>query len=633
MKLVDTIVDVMIGSCSPIVHHGFFRQRGFAIPNTLTPQKGEDTQMSLISKRSLLWLGMCFLASVVSVSAQGLVEYSLTTTPNLVAATGDAEVLGSSVLTAITVSVAGGYNQTMSFAFPGISCDNNSTTGMTLTEGGPSGNLNSSVVYFVAPPNDVVNTTSNTCIVYVVVAPTATIQVGDWLKLDGVRARMEFWTGGITAQVQVQASISSSSAASSIVPSIGAVATAYPNLMATVTSGTYLTCGTLWNVIKDDDPDDTPTAIAARAHITIAEPAAPNPVYQADFVDYTLPDVDTGGVTNPRPLYGASNGLANNGTGISIWVNNVPPGVTLTFPTHRHGNILKSAHVWYDHLYIDPSSSTTVVGSALPNSTLVEYDYTCGNQAICDTAPPESFDIVPGVAVTGLSVMGTITIQVQMNPRSTPTPGGVASFTTPPNANGLMPRWSDGLIPSPAATFIYISPCTTTLFYTWTANTGGMDTGLVINNTTQDYTNAPGLPASALIAPTGNPAYPTVTPTPAENGTCTLYFFDQAEAPVMWYTTPNLSTGATWSAMMSGLPFAGHSGYIIARCNFQYAHGFATLAAPTGAGAALVFGPAYTAAVIPDPVIISLTLPTFGLGSRLDSNVSVVPNVGESLNQ
>jgi hypothetical protein len=442
---------------------------------------------------------------------------------------------------------------------------------------------------------------------------------------------MEFWTGGITAQVQVQASISSSTASSSIVPSIGAVATAYPNLQASVALGTYLTCGTIWNVINDGDSDDTPTAIAQRAHITISEPASPNPVYQADFVDYTLPDVDTGGVAHARPLYGASNGLANNGTGISIWVNNVPPGVTLTFPTHRHGNIMKSPHVWYDHLYIDPSSSTTVVGSALPNSTLVEYDYTCGDQGICDTAPPESFDIVPGVTVTGLSVIGTITVQVQMNPRSTPTPGGVASFTTPPNANGIMPRWSDGLIPAPAGNLIYISPCATTLLFPWVANVGAFDTGIAINNTTQDYTNAAGLSGSWLIAPTGVPSYPSITPTPVEQGTCNLYFFEQTEMPVMTTTTPLITSGGTWVAMMSATPFAGYSGYLIARCNFQYAHGFAAIGEnPT---TSLTFSQSYVALVIPDPVIMSLTLPTFGLGSRLDSNVSVVPNTGESLNQ
>jgi len=320
----------------------------------------------------------------------------------------------------------------MSFAFPGISCDNNSVTDMTLTEDG--GALNPSTVYFVTPPNDVVNTASHVCIVYVVVAPTTTVTVGEWIKLDGVRARMEFWTGGIVAQVQVQASISSSTAGSTIIPSVGAVATAYPVLQSSVTQGNYLTCGTIWNVINDNDADDTPTAIAQRAHVTIGEPAAPNPVFQADFVDYTIADVDTAGPINTRPLYGAT-----NGSKISFWVYNVPAGVTLTFPTHRHGNILKSPHVWYDHLYIDPSSSTVVAGPVGAGGQLVEYDYTCGDQSICDTSAPEVFDIVPGVAVTNPSVIGVIQIQVQMNPRSVPSLGGRASFISPPNSNGVMP--------------------------------------------------------------------------------------------------------------------------------------------------------------------------------------------------
>jgi hypothetical protein len=109
-----------------------------------------------------------------------------------------------------------------------------------------------------------------------------------------------------------------------------------------------------------------------------------------------------------------------------------------------------------------------------------------------------------------------------------------------------------------------------------------------------------------------------------------LYFFPQNEATVITYTTASISSGGSWSGMMSGTPFAGNEGYIIARCNFQYAHGFATIGQPS---VALNFAQTYIALVIPDPLVICLTIPTYGLGSRLDSNVSLVPNTGESLNQ
>jgi len=590
--------------------------------------KGEENQMRLISKRSFVWLAVCLLASVVSVSAQ-VVNYSLTTVPNLSAATGDAEVLGSTILTVSSISGAPfTVTQTIQYQFPGISCDNNSTStpgvgGVTVIGTGAF----AGTVTFSPVPGDVANYSTpnpNVCIVDINVATTTTPAIGDAIKLDGVRARMEFWSGGITTPVVVSVVITSSNAGLSVAPSTGTVTTAYPVLETSVTLGTYLTCGTIWEVINEGGPLDNPATIEARAHIHIQEPAAPAyPDFSADFVDYTIPDPDKGGPTNARPHYGET-----NGTKISIWVYNVPTGVTLTFPSHVHGNMPASPGYW-DHLVIDPSSSVTVTGSATPNSTLVEYDYTCGDQSMCDTTL-ESFDVVPGVSMSSLSVTGTITVQVQMEPRSTPVPGGVASFTTAPGTNGTMPRWSDPLQPSPAANFVFISPCSTTLLFPWTANISGWDTGLVIDNTTQDYTNAAGLTGGLLIAPTGTPAYPSITPTPAEYGTCTLYFFPQNEATVITYTTASISSGGSWSGMMSGTPFAGNEGYIIARCNFQYAHGFATIGQPS---VALNFAQTYIALVIPDPLVMSLTIPTFGLGSRLDSNVSVVPNTGEALNQ
>jgi len=277
-----------------------------------------------------------------------------------------------------------------------------------------------------------------------------------------------------------------------------------------------------------------------------------------------------------------------------------------------------------DHLVLDPSSSATITGGPVPNTTTVLYDYTCYNAAVCDTVY-ETFNIVPGVTGDGLNQGMTYvtTIQAQVLPPSTPIPGGVKSFTSPPNSNPTRPRWSDLPIPMPD-TFITFVPCSTTLLFPWVVNIPGFDTGVVINNTTQDYTNAAALPSSVLIAP---PTYPLVVPTPAEQGGCTLYYFPSDESPALYYTRPTaLSTGETWALMQSKTPFAGLTGYMMARCQFQYGHGYAAIGQGTSASS-LTFAEAYLALVIPDPVVLGAE---FGI-PRADWNAGYYFDVGENL--
>ena len=94
-------------------------------------------------------------------------------------------------------------------------------------------------------------------------------------------------------------------------------------------------------------------------------------------------------------------------------------------------------------------------------------------------------------------------------------------------------------------------PGTTNLLYTFMTNQAGFDTGFSISNTGAD--------------PFG---------TVGQSGTCTLNFFGAAApAPLV---TPNIAPGGTHTSVVSSVA-PGFQGYMIAVCNFSYAHGFALL--------------------------------------------------------
>jgi hypothetical protein len=127
-----------------------------------------------------------------------------------------------------------------------------------------------------------------------------------------------------------------------------------------------------------------------------------------------------------------------------------------------------------------------------------------------------------------------------------------------------VPRFKND--PASAVTFT-INSCQTNILFPYAANAAGFDTGFAIANTTDD--------------PYG---------TPDQQGVCSLYYYG-LNAPAM-DTTPIVGPGKTVSWTLSnggGLvggtagtvkSAAGFIGYVIARCNFQYAHGYAFISDP-----------------------------------------------------
>ena len=131
----------------------------------------------------------------------------------------------------------------------------------------------------------------------------------------------------------------------------------------------------------------------------------------------------------------------------------------------------------------------------------------------------------------------------------TPSGGAFTSATGSTASSSLtIPRFSDSLdITKTGASFVL---CTTDLLYPYVVNTNGFDTGVAIANTTAD--------------PFG---------TAAQQGTCDLHFYGSS-APSADFITPTINAGTVYANLASTIS-PGFSGYIIAVCNFQYAHGFA----------------------------------------------------------
>ena len=180
------------------------------------------------------------------------------------------------------------------------------------------------------------------------------------------------------------------------------------------------------------------------------------------------------------------------------------------------------------------------------------------------------------------------TAQVNLSFAPTPTAAFSASAGAAASSTLTIPRFIAD--PNAAKNIFNMNVCRTVLLYPYVTNTSGYDTGVAIANTSTD--------------PFG---------TGAQSGSCKLNWYQGTNNPPVG-DTGNIASGTVWATLASvSVPNFGSggpngSGYMIAVCNFQYAHGFAVVQDLGGRN----FGMSYLALVIPDP----------GSGSRNASPLS-----------
>jgi hypothetical protein len=167
-------------------------------------------------------------------------------------------------------------------------------------------------------------------------------------------------------------------------------------------------------------------------------------------------------------------------------------------------------------------------------------------------------------------------------PAFSATAGGQAQ---PTGVNGYIPRFI-GTDPGGPRNILIINVCRTILLFPYVVNVAGYDTGMAIANTSSD--------------PFG---------TGAQSGTCALNWYQGATNPPIIVLGDQGSTGTvaappavpikngTVSPILASASVPGFNGYMIAVCNFQYAHGFAFISDVGGRNIA----EGYLAIVIPDP--------------------------------
>lgn len=195
------------------------------------------------------------------------------------------------------------------------------------------------------------------------------------------------------------------------------------------------------------------------------------------------------------------------------------PGIAPATPLGTAGNY---EAVW-EVVYANPNAIDTLAFGVYVNYT--------ASPATNSPAAPSSFTVTLSYAPTPSG--GSFTAAA----------GAAASATLP------IPRFSDSL--DITQTYAKFALCTTDLLYPYVVNVLGFDTGIAIANTTTD--------------PFG---------TAPQQGTCQLNFYGATAQPSAPFTTPVVATGTTYATLASTVA-PGFDGYMIAVCNFQYAHGFA----------------------------------------------------------
>ncbi len=251
----------------------------------------------------------------------------------------------------------------------------------------------------------------------------------------------------------------------------------------------------------------------------------------------------------------ATAGLATQATRLIARFTNVPANVTLSVPINISTE-LGTGGVAND--------TATLVAAPTDGSTAGASDATNAAVALSGGTGAAVWE----VQTSNPGAISTFTVPVSVTYKSNPLPGlGTATvsgnyaptttvFTA--SATAPAPRFVDN--PQSATTFT-INSCRTNLLFPFVTNVSGFDTGLVISNTSSD--------------PFG---------TVPQRGPCTLNYYGSTSgggaAPgVQTSGTVNEGTQLIWTLSNGGnlgvAATPGFMGYIIAQCNFQFAHGYA----------------------------------------------------------
>jgi hypothetical protein len=273
-------------------------------------------------------------------------------------------------------------------------------------------------------------------------------------------------------------------------------------------------------------------------------------------------------------------GGATQGTRFILRLYNVPAGVRAATPT-----LITGTSVGGHTLTIFRIAGTDANGAGAFNNLSPSTEITISGGfgfavfEVVDTNPFAVENVVIPVylayrpnTANDLPGVGTIQASVNFAPLST---------VTTANKDAPEPRFVDSAARANVAT---ISRCITNLLWPFVTNQAGFDTGFSIANTSSDDKGSE-----------------------QQSGNCTLFYFGSTTgggaAPAN-QTTATIPAGTTvvWTlsggnaaANIAGTP--GFQGYLFARCQFLFAHGFAFIS--NGFGGVPTIAEGYLALVVP----------------------------------
>jgi hypothetical protein len=243
----------------------------------------------------------------------------------------------------------------------------------------------------------------------------------------------------------------------------------------------------------------------------------------------------TTSTANPNAVLVVSETATDATSDVGVPANAPPPGVPVASQTGVYTSANGST------VGIAPVAITAGSGFAV-------WEVVNTNPSTIDTLLFSVFINYTASPATNSPAAGTFSVTMSFAP--TPSGGAFTATTGSAASNTLtIPRFSDGY--DITKSFANVALCTTAMLFPYVINVNGFDTGVAIANTTSD-----------------------IFGTAAQAGTCSLMFFGTAAPTVNPYVTPVVATGTDWAGLASSMA-PGFDGYMIANCNFQYAHGFA----------------------------------------------------------
>jgi hypothetical protein len=253
-------------------------------------------------------------------------------------------------------------------------------------------------------------------------------------------------------------------------------------------------------------------------------------------------------------------GLADSGTRLLARFKNLPSGATAFYANHADVIQLNTASIKTGDVNATNGDSNGAGSfSAAGTSGFTAMAPVSGQASAtwevikADTSVTESVTILLALGykantTNNLPTLGSSTADGQLAPLST---------TATASASAWIPRFVEDSSLN-GKTIFTINACRSNLLFPFVVNGSGYETGMAVVNTTKD--------------PFG---------TSLQTGTCTLYYYGKSGSTDVCLTQTSKSiTGGQFIAWTLGsggdVPATPNfTGYAIASCNFQYAHGFA----------------------------------------------------------